>query len=104
MSEPANAPKDQGSAWQRRMDAGEEAVRQGRHAGAEQQYLDALQIAEGFGPSDPRLVESLIRLGLLYAPPGKLAHMQKQAEPLLRRALAIQEGSRGPDSAEVCAC
>ena len=87
-----------GSPWESNNEAGMEAYRQGNYAEAERQWLSALQEAENFGPEDPRLATSLNNLGELYRAQGKYA----EAEPLSRRALAIDEkalGSEHPDVA-----
>src|SRR5438445_6773263 len=92
-------PRD--TAWQRYRDAGEQALRGHRFDEAEQQFLDALEQAERFGPEDPRLGETLFQLGRLYCGPGFRRPGQPQAAPLLQRALAIQEKALGPDHPDV---
>jgi len=60
----------------------------------EQQCWAALREAEGFGPTNPLLVPPLAGLGALYEKQGRNA----EAEPLLRRALAIKKQTPGlPD-------
>jgi hypothetical protein len=87
--------------WQEFRDAGEEAGRYQRVLEAEEYYLDALQVAKGFGPQDSRLAETLVLLGRLNAhsplgPPGWEA-----AERHLERVLALREQALGPDHREV---
>lgn len=83
--------------WQQHMDAGQQAFQAGRYAEAEQSLLAALEEAEGFGPQDPRLMTSLNNLAGLYYAQGKYA----QAEPLLKRALALHKERLGPEHVEV---
>jgi hypothetical protein len=68
MRDSLRTPSEPDDIWQRHLDAGEQALRQGRTSEAEQQYLDALQLADQFEVHDPRRVESLTRLGLLKMP------------------------------------
>ncbi len=75
------------TSWEKSNASGEEAYRQGRYAEAEQHLTAALKEAEDFGPEDPRLALSLNNLAVLYKTQGKYA----QAEPLYKRAIAIDE-------------
>jgi tetratricopeptide (TPR) repeat protein len=92
------------TAWREYLEAGQQARREQRQAEAVGHLETALREAERFGPDDPRLVESLLELSAAYTwPPGRPTG-QKQAEPLLRRALVIQERALGPQHPEVARC
>ena len=82
----------QSTSWEVSNAAGIQAYRQARYAQAEEAWLAALKEAESFGPQDPRLATSLDNLGVLYAWQSRYA----EAEPLYRRALAIDEKALGP--------
>ena len=77
----------QSSPWDTYMDAGTKAYQQGNYPEAERQFKGAVKEAEGFGLEAPRLTTSLNDLGALYRAQGKYA----EAEPLLKRSLAILE-------------
>jgi tetratricopeptide (TPR) repeat protein len=101
MTEPDDTRMDPGQTWQEYKEAGEDAERHQRVLEAEEYYLNALQVAEGLGPEDPRLAETLTILGRLYShspagPPARVA-----AERHLERALALREQALGPDHVEV---
>ena len=83
--------------WERHMRAGLAAYQQGHYAEAVKQTKAALSAAEAFGPNDPRLAGTLHNLGGLYRAQGRYA----EAEPLLKRALAIVEKALGPDHPNV---
>ena len=87
----------QSSLWDTYMDAGTKAYQQGNYPEAERQFKGAVKEAEGFGPEAPRLTTSLNDLGALYRAQGKYA----EAEPLLKRSLAIREKALGPDHLDV---
>src|SRR5580700_1589324 len=72
--------------WNARVAAGEKAASEGRYAEAESSYKAALSEAQAAGPADPRIPESLERLGRLYVQEGQLS----QAEPLYRQAVAAE--------------
>ena len=74
-----------------------EAYQRGDYAEAEKQWSGALKAAEEFGLEDPRLATSLNNLALLYEAQGKYV----EAEPLYKRALAIDEKAVGPEHPEV---
>ena len=79
--------------WETYTDAGTEAYKRGQYAEAEKLWVAAFKEAERFGPQDPRLATSLNNLAVLYGTQGKYA----EAEPLQKRALAINEKALGPD-------
>ncbi|MCH6577531.1 MAG: tetratricopeptide repeat protein, partial [Proteobacteria bacterium] len=83
--------------WQSHMDAGVQAYQQGNYPEAEKQLVGALKEAEEFGPQDPRLATSLNNLAELYRAQGRYA----EAEPLYKRALAIDEKALGPEHPDV---
>src|SRR5690242_14068802 len=73
--------------WRGLLDRGDQSRRLGKYAEARQTYLDALALAETFGPDDRRLAATLNNLAALLFDYGDYA----QAEPLFRRALGIFE-------------
>ena len=77
----------QDTAWKKYMDAAKVAFDRDRYAEADKQLLTALKEAEKFGEQDRRLAVNLGALGTVYRAQGRYA----EAEPLLRRALAIVE-------------
>ena len=79
--------------WKVHMDAADEANRQGHYGDAEKSIKAALKEAERFGPQDLRLGTTLNTLASLYEAQGKYA----EAEPLDKRALAIDEKALGPE-------
>ncbi len=90
-------PSAQGDLWETYMAAATKAYQQGNYPEAEKQWAAALKEAEGFGPQDPRLATSLNNLAQVYRAQGRYA----EAEPLYKRALAIQEKALGPDHPSV---
>ena len=78
--------------WKRAITAGEAAYRIGDLAEAGFAFGTALKNAESFGESDSRLATTLGWLAETYRLQGRLA----EAEPLLKRALAIREKVLGP--------
>ena len=82
----------QDAALEKYMKAGVEARQEGRYADAEKQFKAALQEAEKFGKQDPRLGVILLALGTVYKNKGQYT----EAQPLLKRALAILEKALGP--------
>ncbi len=78
--------------WKRAITAGEAAYRSGDLAEAGFAFGTALKNAESFGESDTRVATSLGWLAETYRLQGRLA----EAEPLLKRALAIRERVLGP--------
>lgn len=94
----------QDSLWQEHMAIGKKAVQEGLYADAERAYLAALKEAEGFGPQDPRFAQTLYDLAALYYDLAALYRIQAkyaEAEPLLKRALAILEDVLGPEDQNV---
>ena len=83
----------QSEQWQDHNDAGTEAYRRGNYVEAEKQLVTALTIAEGIGTENPEVATSLSNLALLYDAQGRY----DEAEPLYRRALAIQEKTLDPN-------
>ena len=83
--------------WQSHMTAGDKAYRQGNYPEAEKRLVAALEAAEGFGPRDPRLATTLNNLAEIHRAQGKYA----EAEPLYKRALAIDEKALGSDHLDV---
>ena len=93
---PAQSPAQSGQ-WESYRDAGIEAFLQGDYAEAEKQFAAAIEAAEGFGPEDPRLAESLNGLGEVNRAQGKF----DDAERAHKRALAIREKAQGPGHPDV---
>ena len=87
----------QASDWETYMEAATKAYREGRYAEAEKQLKAALKEAEAFRPEDPRVATSLNNLAGLYHAQGKYT----EAEPLLKRSLAMREKILGPVHPEV---
>ena len=88
-----SAPALAGEAeWKAHMDAGTSAYR-----AATTRFKAALQDAELFGTSDPRLARTLNDLVVLYRAQGNYT----EAEPLMRRALGIYETTLGADHQDV---
>ena len=87
----------QATLWDVYMEDGNQARKQGQYAKALKLYTLALEEAEKFGPTDPRLATSLNNLALLYKTQGDYA----KAEPLYKRSLAIVEKALGPDHPSV---
>ena len=82
---------DQGATWSVYQVNGRRAYLQADFAEAAVQYEAAVKEAEGFGPQDRRLATSLNNLVGVHSAEGKYA----DAEPLLERALAINEKALG---------
>ncbi len=78
--------------WRRAIAAGEAAYRAGDYSEATFAFSTALKNAESFGDSDTRVATSLGWLAETYRLQARLA----EAEPLLKRALAIREKVLGP--------
>ena len=88
----------QNTNWETYIDAGNKERNEGHYNQAEKLYLLAVEEAQKLGQQDTRYAISLNNLGELYDTQGKYT----QAEPLLKRALAIDEkalGSNHPDVA-----
>jgi len=87
----------QAAQWDVYMKDGNQAKEHGQYAEALKLYTLAIEEAEKFGPSDPRLATSLNNLAELYRTQGKY----DAAEPLYKRSLAIYEKALGPDHPNV---
>jgi TonB family protein len=83
--------------WRAHMQAGESQQRRGDSAAATTSFGAALREAEGFGPQDRRLAETLTWVAANHQAQGRLA----EAENHFRRALAIREAVDGPNHFEV---
>ncbi len=90
-------PSAQGGLWETYLAAATKAYQQGNYPEAAKELAAALKEAEGFGPQDPRLATNLNNLAGLYYAQGRYA----EAEPLLKRALAIVEKALGPEHPKV---
>jgi tetratricopeptide (TPR) repeat protein len=73
--------------WERYNVAGQQAMGQGRHGEAENQFKLALTEAEKLGPMDGKVVTSLNNLANCLRQQGKLA----EAEPLYQKALDLKK-------------
>lgn len=87
----------QATLWDVYIKDGNQAKDQGQYAKALKLYTLALEEAEKFGATDPRLATSLNNLAQVYSTQGACA----KAEPLYRRSLAIYEKAFGPDHPSV---
>ncbi len=87
----------QSTNWEMSMNAATEAYQQARYTKAEKFLLAALEEAENFGPEDSRFATSLNNLAEVYRAQGRYA----EAEPLSRRALAIDEKALGLEHPDV---
>ncbi|MEK6643371.1 MAG: tetratricopeptide repeat protein, partial [Planctomycetota bacterium] len=87
----------QSTLWDVYITDGNQAKDHGQYAKALKLYTLALEEAEKFGPTDPRLATSLNNLAGLYDTQGDYA----KAEPLYKRSLAIYEKALGPDHPNV---
>jgi len=94
ISGPAHAGEAE---WSAHMDAGESAYRAGDYRAATTRFEAALQEAQSFGASDPRLATTLNNLALVYRVQGHYG----EAEPLYRRSLGLREKALGPDHPEI---
>ncbi|MBX9770151.1 MAG: tetratricopeptide repeat protein, partial [Candidatus Obscuribacterales bacterium] len=86
-----------GSDWQSSFELGRRAFADGRYMQAEEEFRSALESAESFGKSDPRLSETLTALAELYEKEGKWT----QAEAIYWRCLEAQEAALGPDNQQL---
>jgi tetratricopeptide (TPR) repeat protein len=75
------------SAWQRAIVAGVQAAGAHNYAGAEEQLLTAVHLAQGFGGFDARLGSTLNTLGLVYREEKKYS----EAEAAYKRAAIIMQ-------------
>ncbi len=80
--------------WEQAMAAGERALGERDFARAEAQFQAALEQAESFGATDPRKVETLVRLARLYRSQGDFA----KPETLYREALRMAERALGSEN------
>jgi tetratricopeptide (TPR) repeat protein len=87
----------QDTVWMERAKAGFKALMEGKHAEAERHYKDALKEAEGFGENDWRLGATLEGLASAYKGQRKYS----EAESLYKRAIAVFQKSKGPESTNV---
>jgi tetratricopeptide (TPR) repeat protein len=79
---------------ERLIQAGQTATAEARHAEAERLFRQAVEQSDKSGRADERLGASLTGLGLAYSAQRKFT----DAEPVLRRAVAVKEKVLGPDS------
>ena len=83
----------QSTSWDESITAGLQAYEQGRYAEADKFFLAALKEAENLGPEHPNVATSLNNLAGLYDAQAKYT----EAQPLLKRSLAIAEKALGPE-------
>jgi hypothetical protein len=79
------------SEWIAHMGAGTEANQRGDFQVAGARFEEAMKEAQAFEERDPRLAQTLDRLAEAYLMQGRNA----DAEPLIRRSLAIREKAQG---------
>ncbi|UVT17475.1 MAG: tetratricopeptide repeat protein [Nitrospira sp.] len=77
--------------WESYQSSGNQAIQEQRAADAERLLLAAVRHIEVLNPEDPRLAKSLNNLAVLYGTQNR----EVEAEPLLQRALAINEHAFG---------
>jgi len=77
--------------WEAYQSAGNQAIQDQRAADAERLLLAAVRHIEGVNSEDPRLAKTLNNLAVLYGTQNR----EVEAEPLLQRALAINEKAFG---------
>lgn len=87
----------QNGPWEQVVAAGDQALEARDYGAAEQSYQTALQQAQGFGPTDPRKPQVLMRLARLYRVQGDLA----KPEALYRQALREAETVLDAESPEL---
>jgi tetratricopeptide (TPR) repeat protein len=78
-------------AWRDKMAAAMNAHRSRAYGAAEVRLKAALEMAEGFGPEDPRLAETLLALSTVYFDQDRYA----EAQGPLERAVGMLERDRG---------
>jgi tetratricopeptide (TPR) repeat protein len=78
-------------AWKNEIDQGKKALKENHIWEASDRYADALALAEKFGADDPRLSETLHRVGALHLE----LREYPAAENAMRRAVAIDEKRLG---------
>jgi tetratricopeptide (TPR) repeat protein len=86
--------------WQMYTDSGKAYLQMHQYRASENMLASALQVAEQFGPQDPRLSVSLNNV-------ARLRQAQKRnadAEQLYNRALAIAESERGREHPDTAIC
>jgi TonB family protein len=83
--------------WEQVLAAGDQALAASDYDGAEQSYQSALQQAQGFGPTDPRKPQVLVRLARLYRAQGDFA----KPEDLYRQALTQAEAAYDEQSPDL---
>jgi tetratricopeptide (TPR) repeat protein len=81
----------------RTADDGVEAYQQGRYGDAERLLVNALKRSERGAPEAPDLAAALARLADLYRAQARY----EEAEPLYRRAIALEEGTHGGEHPRV---
>lgn len=86
--------------WKTYCDDAKKAANERRYPESDQLMSMALGIAESFGEADPRLVETLFLAAELQRARKKFA----EAEPHLRRALAVREAKLGTNHMSVAEC
>jgi len=89
--------QSQDAAWEGFIEAGQRALQQENFGEAERQFESALEAAERFPSSDPRLGKSYNNLAAIYYAQEDYA----RAEPLMRRALEQLREALGHDNTEV---
>ncbi len=78
--------------WDLHTDKGRSFIEQGKFSEAEQELQSALQLAQQFGEQDPRLMQSLTNLAILFNAKGE----PDKAVDFLKQTIAIHK--KGPES------
>lgn len=86
--------------WEMYTTSGKSFVRLKNYGEAVRMFLAALQVAEGFGPHDPRLGVSLNNLAHAH----QVSRHYPEAEALYKRALEIAADVHGRDHPDAAVC
>lgn len=92
---PGSRPLHAGE-WETDIQAAAELNRKGDLAGAEDELLKTMYLADNFAPNDPRLAYTLDYLGTI----NMQMNEPDKAAPILQRAVEAFKASRGPQSSE----
>lgn len=86
--------------WSKNVEAGTNALNDGRYTDAERSLVRAVKEAEAFGKDDPRLGESQSALARVFLKQGRFV----EADRLCQRAQSLLEKARGKDNPAVARC
>ena len=86
--------------WGMYTTSGKSFLRLRNYGEAARMFAAALQVADGFGPKDPRLGVSLNNLAHAH----QFARRYEEAEALYKRAIEITAQEHGPDHPDAAVC